>query len=492
MTQTPDSFDVISVVDEYPSRFRNAQAVPYPLVHAAVLACRVFIPFSAHRMPLSVSSIQTIAEIPPCGISHEKEGLDKTGTEPIQFPEGGTAAWCMVIGCALVQFCGFGYTTSFGVYQGFYTLHYLTNESTSAISWIGGINAFLASGCGLVAGILYDRGYFYHILVGGSLLQSFALFMLSLAQPGEYYQIFLAQGVGLGIAQGLLYVPTLAVVAHYFHQRRTLAMSLATSGSSLGSIVHPIMLNYLFNRSVGFANGVRISAAFVSALLLSACLLIRTRLEPPKNPANYLSIGKGIIHDVPYCIMCAGLLCFCIGFYYPIFYLQLDSIQHRNPETFSFYSLALLNGGSLIGRLSTGFIAPHVGVPSLLIISTAACGILILGMIGLNRVPTIVVIGTIYGYFSGVCIALLAPLMTLLTNDISELGARMGIAMAIAGIGSLIGGPIAGALLTSQYKWWQPSLFSGLIALTGSSLLLLMQLVLTRRRCSTDSGKQEP
>ena len=55
----------------------------------------------------------------------------------------------------------------------------------------------------------------------------------------------------------------------------------------------------------------------------------------------------------------------------------------------------------------------------------------------------------------------------------------MGIAMAIVGAGSLLGayilarnlkpslnillkgGPISGALLTSQYKWWQPSLFNG-------------------------------
>ena len=74
-------------------------------------------------MPPSVSSIQT--EIPPGGISDAKEDLDKAGTELIQFPEGGTAAWCMVVGgyvplfrtlsdtiCyhdrALVQSCGFG------------------------------------------------------------------------------------------------------------------------------------------------------------------------------------------------------------------------------------------------------------------------------------------------------------------------------------------------------------------------------------------------
>lgn len=63
------------------------------------------------------------------------------------------------------------------------------------------------------------------------------------------------------------------------------------------------------------------------------------------------------------------------------------------------WQLALLNGGSLMGRFSAGFIAPYVSVPRLMTVSTAACGILVLGMIGLNHVPMVVVLGTIYGYF---------------------------------------------------------------------------------------------
>ena len=53
-------------------------------------------------MPPSVPSIQAVGEIPPPGISisesDAKEDLNKAGIEPIQFPEGGTAAWCVVIG----------------------------------------------------------------------------------------------------------------------------------------------------------------------------------------------------------------------------------------------------------------------------------------------------------------------------------------------------------------------------------------------------------
>lgn len=63
---------------------------------------------------------------------------------------------------------------------------------------------------GLIVGRLYDRGYLYvcnlnyhptitfdqsiltssyHLLWGGSILESFALFMHSLAKPGAYYQV---------------------------------------------------------------------------------------------------------------------------------------------------------------------------------------------------------------------------------------------------------------------------------------------------------------
>ncbi|KAG1820087.1 hypothetical protein EV424DRAFT_1402793 [Suillus variegatus] len=32
-------------------------------------------------------------------------------------PDGGFRAWRTVFGCFLMQFCGFGYVSSFGVYQ---------------------------------------------------------------------------------------------------------------------------------------------------------------------------------------------------------------------------------------------------------------------------------------------------------------------------------------------------------------------------------------
>jgi hypothetical protein len=74
--------------------------------------------------------------------------------------------------------------------------------------------------------------------------------MTSLAK--EFWQTMLAQGIGIGIGTGLIFLPALSVISQYFLKRRSLALGIVTTGSSVGgeAIVHlrDIMLTsrYLF------------------------------------------------------------------------------------------------------------------------------------------------------------------------------------------------------------------------------------------------------
>ncbi|KIK39965.1 hypothetical protein CY34DRAFT_56231, partial [Suillus luteus UH-Slu-Lm8-n1] len=401
---------------------------------------------------------------------------------PHEFPEGDLAAWATAFGAFLIQFCGFGYTASFGVYQDFYTQHYLINETSSAISWIGSTNAFLMTAMGLVSGSLHDRGYFYYLVIAGSCLESFSLFMLSWSKPDQYYQIFFSQGLGLGIASGLMYIPTMAIISHHFRRRRTLVMTFVATGSSLGAIIHPIMLNNLFNGPLGFANGVRVSAGLISSCLLTACLCMRTRLDLPAKPVNYLATARKCICDVPFMLLIAGAFLFQLGFYYPLFFFQLDTIKHGISVNFSFYSLVILNGSNCIGRVTSGLIAGITGVPNLTIMSSILCGVLIFGMIGLSSLASVVVLGVLYGYSSGLNTAMAAPLMTTLTPELSELG-RVNVVSCFNSILTLYPGtPISGALLTSNYTWWIPGLFSGIASLAGAVMFIIMRYMFLRRQ----------
>ncbi|KAJ7499776.1 MFS general substrate transporter [Mycena latifolia] len=401
------------------------------------------------------------------------------------FPEGGLQAWATVAGAFLIQLCGFGYATSFGVYQDFYTREYLKHSSASAISWIGSINATIAISGGLLSGRLYDRGYFYSLLYGGCIIISFSFFMLSLCKPEQYYQIFLAQGLGGGLGVGLFYVPSVAVVSHYFHARRALAMAIVAAGASLGAVVHPIMLNNTLTR-LGFGNAVRASAGLVSGLLLVACALIRPRLPPVrKEPPPFWSSVRRFGRDSPYVLAIMGLTVFNIGFYFPPFYLQLDAVTHGIGRTFSFYALVIMNTAGFAGRLSGGFVARRLGILNITIAATGCGAVLILCMIALRTVASVVVIGVLYGYCTGVYVTLNAPLLAVLTVDLGELGLRLGVALAAVGLGGLIGPPINGALLTSHYIWWRPALFSGLMAVAGFCFFVATYVAVRRRNALT-------
>lgn len=87
---------------------------------------------------------------------------------------------------------------------------------------------------GLVTGPLYDHGYLRALLVGGSLLEILGLMMMSLAR--EYYQVFLAQAVCLGLGGGMVYVPSIAAAAaaSIGEAKRPLVIGVVASGSGIG------------------------------------------------------------------------------------------------------------------------------------------------------------------------------------------------------------------------------------------------------------------
>lgn len=83
-------------------------------------------------------------------------------------------------------------------------------------------------------------------------------------------------------------------------------MTIVASGSSLGAIVHPIMLNNTLHSRLGFGNAVRASAALISALLLAACVLMRPRLPPAQHVPDFWETVRRFGRDTPYVLATIG------------------------------------------------------------------------------------------------------------------------------------------------------------------------------------------
>ncbi|GJJ10038.1 hypothetical protein Clacol_004264 [Clathrus columnatus] len=222
--------------------------------------------------------------------------------------DGGGKAWCTLLGGWLTLFATFGHISSFGVYQDLYVR--AGTASSSDISWIGSVQLFFFVVMGLPAGRLVDKGHFKKIVILGAIiyilrrsvykLLTNSFYMLSLAHIDRYYQLFLAQGIGMGIGSGLLYIPSMTVQGQHWQKRRAMAMGIIITGSSVGGIAYPILLNNLFQQS-GFGFAVRAAAILTTGLLVLAIVLMSDRIIPRSNaeetePANV----REILTDVPF------------------------------------------------------------------------------------------------------------------------------------------------------------------------------------------------
>ncbi|KAF8351981.1 monocarboxylate permease [Amanita rubescens] len=399
-----------------------------------------------------------------------------------EFPEGGRQAWLTVVGAILLQFVGFGYINTFGVYQDFYVRKYLTSYSPSAIGWIGGAQLFLTFFPGVFVGNAFDRGYFRHLIIATTVLHALALFTLSVSHENHYYQVFLSQGVCFGLSVGLTYSPSLAIVSHYFKRRRTLAIGLVTGGSSLGAITHSIMLNRFFNGPIGFHNGVRISAALNVCLLLVANITCKTRL-PPRKTENRLRL-KDFICDPPYVLLIIGIfLTFC-GLFFPFFYLQLNAVYHNVNTSFAFYALSILNAANLFGRTIPPAFAPTFGVYNMFISFTVAMGIALLCMAAIKNVTGVVLVAIFYGFLGGGAVSLAPAALGVLARNVDEVGARIGFGFGVCGIMALFAQPISGALLTGQLQWLHAILFAGITIVVSAIFILAARRFVAQRRSS--------
>ncbi|EMD32180.1 hypothetical protein CERSUDRAFT_58834 [Gelatoporia subvermispora B] len=401
-------------------------------------------------------------------LSQKEAGVAVTTASEPRY-DGGLDAWLTVLGGWLIAFCTFGAASSFGVYQDFYTLK--GTGSSSAIAWIGSLQLCLDFAMALPAGKLCDLGYFHHIQIGGGLLYIFSLFMLSITDVTKYYQVFLSQGVGVGIGSGIIYVPALTIQAHHWKKRRALAMGVVISGGSWGGIIYPIMLNQLVQGSVGFAWGVRSMALMTLGLLMIANMCMKPRFVPSSRktldsaqakasaPTRKRSLSE-IIFDPPYFLTVLGSCLTVFGLYYPNFYLQLFVTERGLSPTLAFYSLAILNASAIFGRCLLNYAADHFGYFNVMCpVSVVSTGLLFC-LLRATSVGGVVAFAIVYGFFSGGFASLLGPSVTTLTKDISELSTCMGVGFFATSFGLLLGSPISGALLGPSFAWFKPIVFS--------------------------------
>lgn len=371
-----------------------------------------------------------------------------------------------LISCADIENEIRGTVNTFGTFQTFYQKDLLSTISPSNVSWIGSTQAFLLLVVGVASGPIYDIGYFKTLIVVGSLMVLLGTMMTSLGL--QYWQIFLSQAVCTGVGAGLLYIPSVAILPQYFSNRRVLATAIATSGSSLGCVIYPVLFQQLQPR-IGFPWATRCIGFVNFATCLFAILVMQARLLP--NQRRVL-LEVTAFKEPPYAIFCAAMFFAYVGFFIPIFYIQPYALDARIMSTkLAVHLVPILNAASIPGRIIPGILARKSNPVAVLFGAAAVSGVLGFAWIGIHHTGGIVAFAVLYGVFSGAFVALPAVVLTALTPHPSTLGTRMGMCSTVCSLGSLCGAPVAGALFSGTGGYLALQLFSAVATLATGSLL---------------------
>lgn len=243
-----------------------------------------------------------------------------------------------------------------------------------------------------VSGILTDKiGLRVTTFIGGVLMT--AGMILSSMFYHNIQLLYLTYGVMFGLGAALAYTPTIAIMGHYFKRYLGIASGIATSGSSLFTVILPPVLTWLLNL-YGLPGTFLVLG--ISSAGVIFCSLVYKPLRPPPPPpkrkpgqsAKSILIMqlKSLVHvenfkRKRYIIWALSMPIALLGYFVP--YVHMPTyVEKIYPDYNKDLPIMCIGMTSGLGRLFFGYIADFKWINRILLqtISFALLGLLMIAI----------------------------------------------------------------------------------------------------------------
>jgi MFS family permease len=211
----------------------------------------------------------------------------------------------------------------------------------------------------------------------------------------KIWHLYLSQGICIGIAVGLIYIPATAIIPQWFLKKRSLASGICSAGSGIGGLTICFSTEAML-QSVGLVWSLRITAVIVFFVNLAATLLMHSRdeeIQPDERMFNFRLLGN---YHVQLLLSWSFVMMF--GYTTLMFSLSDYAIAIGRSNSDSAVVAAVLNLGAAFGRPAIGYASDRYGRVEVAGILTFVCGVLVFAM----WVPaTIYSVLVIFSFVSG-------------------------------------------------------------------------------------------
>ena len=323
---------------------------------------------------------------------------------------------------------------------------------------------------GPIVGPLYDSYGPRYILLAGTFLHVFGIMMSSLAT--DYYQVLLAQGICSPLGASCIFYPAVSATTTWFLRRRALALGIVASGSSLGGVVFPIMIQRLLPR-LGYGWTMRVAGFLILGLLIIANLTVTSRLTHTPRRLEAVRLFRPL-REPPFVLLVVSAFFIFLGIFLPFNFVTLTAIDVGTDPYLASYLIPVLNAVSIFGRILPGFVADKLGRFNVAVTMCYFSGIICLALWlpAAGPAPSFV-FAALYGFGSGTFVSIL-PALVAAISDIREIGLRTGSMFMLIAPAALVGNPIGGALqVRDNGGFTYVEIFAGVAIVVGTTFMFL-------------------
>ncbi|MGH1492199.1 MAG: MFS transporter [Acidimicrobiales bacterium] len=362
-----------------------------------------------------------------------------TANEPR--PELDSAAGWVVVGATfLATFTVFGVAYSFGSFFGSMADEF--DGARSEVALFFSITTFLYFALGVFTGRVADRIGPRPVLLFGAVCLVLGLLITSRVQ--SLWVGYITYGLGVGIGVACAYVPMVATVGLWFEKRRSAAMGVAVAGIGVGTLVVAPLSERLID-TYGWRQTYVIMAVG-SAVLLAIAAVGARRPAATVGATAVRPLMEVIKTSRTFALLYASIAFLAFSLFIPFVFLD-DYLDEKNIDGSAALLVGAIGLSSVLGRLGLGALAAiltplRLYQGSFLVVSLSYLQWLFLG----SSYPALLLFSVVLGVAYGGFIAL-APAVAADFFGPVGLGGVLGALYTAAGVGGLIGPPVAGVLI---------------------------------------------
>lgn len=376
-------------------------------------------------------------------------------------------------------------SSGLGFYNVSVFLNALVRDSGYAVGTASLMTAlfFLVGGLsGLVVGRLIDRFDPRFTICAGALLAGGGMIAIgnasSTAQLVASYVLF---SVGFA-ASGL--VPCTTVVARWFHRRRATALSIASTGLSLGGITLTPFSAALIDR-IGLHDAMGwLALLYIAGVVPVTVLVLRASpavmgLQPDGNPAP-LAGHAATADGVPYAIAVRTRFFLLMTAAFTLILMaqvagmahQFNLVAERLDRDLAATAVAALAASSLTGRLIGGWLLSRISIRAFAfaMIAQQVVGLAALGIA--SSAGMLIGVSIFFGLTIGNLLMLL-PLTVAEVFGVRDYGKLYSAAQVVSQLGVSVGPALIGLLHDQTGGYTAPLFAVAGLSVCGGALLLM-------------------